>query len=46
VYSPLLQIPRFVAIAAAVLIVIYGNAWWSLPAWMLAVLGSGCPRIR
>lgn len=45
-YSLLLQVPRFVAIGAAVAIVLYGNPWWSIPAWLLAVLGSGCPRIR
>lgn len=45
-YSLIAQAPRFVAIASGTLIVLYApNAWWSLPAWLLAAVGAGCRRL-
>lgn len=36
------QLPRFVAVGAAVAVIWLGSPWWSVPAWLMAVLGSGC----
>lgn len=45
-YSVLIQVPRFAALAAAVVIVCLADPWWSVPAWFLALIGAGCPKVR
>lgn len=45
-YSLLAQGPRFAALAAAVIITLYGNPWLAIPAWLMAAAGLGCPRVR
>lgn len=36
------QVPRFAAVGAAVAVILLGAPWWSIPAWIMALLGSGC----
>lgn len=39
------QLPRLVAVSAgAVIVILAADPWWSMPAWVLALLGPGCRR--